>query len=70
VSSSGAARRFWILTGSFQLKIYNHHRRPHPQAHPSGHRVQQVMVIDGEMVITGSFNFTAAAQAKTPKTCW
>ena len=30
----------------------------------------KVMVIDGATVITGSFNFTAAAQNHTPRICW
>ena len=29
----------------------------------------KVMVIDGETVITGSFNFTKAARPRMPRTC-
>jgi phosphatidylserine/phosphatidylglycerophosphate/cardiolipin synthase-like enzyme len=29
----------------------------------------KAMIIDGETVLTGSFNFTKAAQEKTPRTC-
>jgi phosphatidylserine/phosphatidylglycerophosphate/cardiolipin synthase-like enzyme len=30
----------------------------------------KVMVVDGAVVITGSFNFTAAAQKSNPRTYW
>ena len=30
----------------------------------------KIMVIDGQTVITGSFNFTKAAEGTTPRTCW
>ena len=36
--------------------------------HPIAHN--KIMIIDGETVITGSFNFTNQAEDTTPRTCW
>jgi phosphatidylserine/phosphatidylglycerophosphate/cardiolipin synthase-like enzyme len=37
-------------------------------AHDIAHN--KIMIIDGEIVITGSFNFTKSAEDKNAETCW